>query len=57
MSWEDQFAEDADARDAEAKGKSRSVTVGWTVRWPSGGDVIWSPPKAFKRHDPKPQSA
>ena len=57
MSWEDQFAEDADAREAEARGRSRSVTVGWTVRFPQGGDAIWSPPKPFTRNDPKPSSA
>lgn len=57
MSWEDQFAEDAAARESEARGKSRGVTVGWTVRFPQGGDAIWSPPKPFTRKDPKPQSA
>lgn len=57
MSWEDQFAEDADRRESEASGKSRTLTVGWTVRFPQGGDAIWAAPKAFSRTDPKPASA
>ncbi|VVT01451.1 hypothetical protein [Erythrobacter sp. EC-HK427] len=57
MSWDDYFAEDAGANEAEARGKSRTVTVGWTVRWPGNGDAIWAPPQAFSRSDPKAASA
>lgn len=57
MSWEDQIAEDAAARENEARGKSRNVTVGWTARFPQGGDAIWAPPKPFTRTAPKPSSA
>ena len=57
MKWEDQFAEDFDRDESERKGSSRSVTVGWTVRFPQGSDAIWAPPKPFTRNDPKPASA
>ncbi|MGB3165240.1 MAG: hypothetical protein WBA68_00480 [Alteraurantiacibacter sp.] len=57
MSWDEYFAEDAGATEAETRGKSRTVTVGWTVRWPQNGDAIWSPPKPFGRSDPKSASA
>ena len=57
MSWDDYFAEDAGAADAEARGKSRTVTVGWTTRWTGNGSAIWAPPKAFSRSDPKAASA
>ncbi|WP_271079340.1 hypothetical protein [Aurantiacibacter sp. MUD61] len=57
MSWDDYFAEDAGADEAEARGKPRTVTVGWTVRWPGNGDAIWAPPKTFSRSDAKAASA
>ncbi|QZH75947.1 MAG: hypothetical protein JY451_05045 [Erythrobacter sp.] len=57
MSWDDYFAEDAGASEAEERGKGRTVTVGWTVRWPGAGGSIWGPPKAFARTDPKSASA
>jgi hypothetical protein len=56
MSWDDMFAEEAEGREAEARGKSRTVTVGWTVRFGSG-EAIWAPPKPFGREDPKAASA
>ncbi|MEP2735526.1 MAG: hypothetical protein ABJP34_04435 [Erythrobacter sp.] len=57
MSWDDYFAEDAGAAEAETRGKSRTVTVGWTVRFAGGaGDAIWAPPKSFTRSDPKATS-
>lgn len=57
MSWDDYFAEDAGASEAEERGKSRTVTVGWTVRWKPSGASIWGPPKSFSRSDPKAASA
>ena len=57
MSWDDYFAEDAGANEAEARGKSRTVTVGWTVRWKPSGGTIWASPQAFTRADPKAASA
>ncbi len=56
MSWDDYFADDAGAAEAEERGKKRTVTVGWTVRF-AQGSAIWSPPKAFSRADPKASSA
>ncbi len=56
MNWEDQFADDAGAREAEERGKKRTVTVGWTVRFPQA-ESIWLPPKSFSRADPKPASS
>lgn len=52
MSWDEVFAEDADAR----AGKKRTVTVGWTVR-AAKGQVIWSAPKPYEQKLPKPTSA
>ncbi len=57
MSWDDYFAEDAGAAEAEGRGKSRTVTVGWTVRWKPVGGSIWAPPKIFSRSDRKSASA
>ena len=57
MSWDDYFAEDAGAAEAEARGKPRTLTVGWTVRWPGNGGAIWAPPKPFGRSDRKAASA
>jgi hypothetical protein len=57
MSWDDEFADDAWGRETEEKGKSRTVTVGWTTRFTAGSDVIWAAPKAFSRSDPKATSA
>lgn len=56
MNREDQFAEEMGREESEARGKGRTVTVGWTVRFPTS-DAIWGPPKAFSRKDPKPASA
>ena len=57
MVWDDYFAEEQDARAAEAaRGKKRTVTVGWTVR-SAKGSVIWSPPQPFTRQDRKSTSA
>lgn len=33
MSWDDYFAADAGSAEAERRGKKRTVTVGWTVRF------------------------
>ena len=52
MSWEEAFAEDNDPRGA----RSRTVTVGWTVRAPHA-HVIWAPPRAYEQALPKPKSA
>lgn len=56
MSWDDYFADDAGAADAEGRGKKRTLTVGWTVRF-AQGSAVWSPPKTFSRTDPKARSA
>ena len=56
MSWDDLFADDAEGREAQERGKSRTVTVGWAVRFGTGG-AIWGAPKAFSRDDPKSASA
>jgi hypothetical protein len=56
MSWDDYFADDAGAAEAEGRGKKRNVTVGWTVRF-AQGNAIWSAPKSFSRSDPKATSA
>jgi len=52
MSWDEYFAEDADAR----AHKKRTVTVGWTVRSPKA-QVMWSAPRPFEHNLPKPASA
>ena len=39
MSWDDYFAEDAGAAEAEGRGKKRNVTVGWTVRFAQGNAI------------------
>ena len=57
MSWDDYFAEDAGAAEAEGRGKPRTVTVGWTVKWDVKGKSIWAPPQTFSRSDPKATSA
>ncbi|AKQ40926.1 hypothetical protein CP97_00980 [Aurantiacibacter atlanticus] len=57
MSWDDYFADDAEGAEAEKRGRNRSLTVGWTVRWPGVGDTIWAPPKTFTRSDAKAASA
>ena len=56
MSWDDYFAGDAGAAEAEGRGRKRNVTVGWTVRF-AQGNAIWSAPKSFSRSDPKATSA
>ena len=56
MSWDDYFAADAGGAEAEGRGKKRTVTVGWTVRF-GRSDAIWGPPKTFSRSDPKAKSA
>ncbi len=56
MSWDDYFAADAGAAEAQGRGKKRTVTVGWTVRF-AHGNAIWSPPNPFGRTDPKAASA
>ena len=57
MSWDDYFAEDAGAAEAEGRGKGRTVTIGWTVRWKGAGEAIWAPPTIFNRSDSKASSA
>ena len=56
MSWDDDFADEAWGREAEGKGRSRVLTVGWTVRFPQA-EAIWAPPRPFSRSDPKASSA
>ncbi|WP_454598291.1 hypothetical protein [Qipengyuania sp. SM2507] len=56
MSWDDYFADDAGAAEAEGRGRKRNVTVGWTVRF-AQGNAIWAAPKSFSRSDPKATSA
>lgn len=56
MGWDDYFAENAGAVEAEGRGKKRNVTVGWTVRF-AQGNAIWAAPKSFSRSDPKATSA
>ncbi|MBX7460351.1 hypothetical protein [Qipengyuania huizhouensis] len=55
MSWDDYFAADAGSAEAERRGKKRTVTVGWTVRF-AKSDAIWSPPTTFARSEPKSKS-
>ncbi|WP_340588483.1 hypothetical protein [Erythrobacter alti] len=57
MSWDNYFAEDAGGAEAEARGKPRTVTVGWTVKWDVKAKSIWAPPKTFSRSDSKAASA
>lgn len=57
MSWDDYFAEDMGAAEAEGRGKKRTITVGWTVRFVPGGDAIWAPPRPFGRSDSRAASA
>lgn len=52
MSWEEDFAQDMDARGA----KKRTVTVGWTVRAPHA-HAIWRPPTPFGHKLTKPTSS
>lgn len=56
MGWDDYFAEDAGGIEAETRGKSRTLTVGWAVKWDGKGGSIWAPPKAFSRSDPPARS-
>ncbi len=57
MSWEGYFADEQEARNAEAKrGKKRTVTVGWIVR-AAQTSVLFAPPTLFARQDPKWGSA
>ncbi len=57
MDWDEYFADEQEARSAEqARGKKRTVTVGWTVR-SQKTSVLFSPPKPFTRDDPKPASS
>ena len=44
MSWDNYFAEDAGATEAEERGKPRTLTVGWTVKWDAKGSAIWVSP-------------
>lgn len=57
MAWDEFFADEQDALDAElSRKKKRTVTVGWTLQAPKSS-VIFSPPQPFTRNDPKPSSA
>jgi hypothetical protein len=51
--FDEDFAADMDARGAA---RSRTVTVGWTVRAAKAG-LIWAPPEPFTRNDRKAPSA
>lgn len=57
MDWDEYFADEQEARNAEnVRGKRRTVTVGWMLHAPKSS-VIFSPPKLFSRDDPKPVSS
>lgn len=56
MSREDGFADDRTAEMAARSGAKRTVTVGWTVRFPKA-TTIWGAPEPFSRQDRKPISA
>ena len=57
MVWDEYFADEHEARNAEStRGKKRTVTVGWIVS-ASQASVIFAPPKLFSRQDPKASSA
>ena len=56
MDWEEYFADEQSGRDAEQRGKKRTVTVGWTVR-AAKASAMWSAPQPFSRQDSKSASA
>ncbi len=56
MSWDEIFAEEQGARDAERLGGKRTITVGWLART-TQTSVLFSAPKLFSRDDPKAASS
>ena len=56
MSWDDYFADEREDEASGARGKKRTVTVGWTVRTPKA-EAIWLPPQPFSREGGKPTHA